>query len=129
LPFTGRTFPFEGGEYSFEALPDAVAFETEMAIEYRGAYFLGSSGGTGTASRCVAEVEDEAGRSRDGDRDLTGKVLGAVEGNESIDADILLAGSKGAKVVMEGQRLSGKSLESVLDGTTGCGKEAGKAAE
>lgn len=63
----------------------------------------------------MGEGEDEAGLGGEGDGEIIGEVLGAVEADEAVDADILAAAGVGAQTSLGSQGLAGESVRAVED--------------
>jgi hypothetical protein len=67
----------------------------------------------------MSEGKDVQGPVRDRNGDVVGKVLGPIEADEPVDADIFLMSSPGTKGGMTGEVLTGEAVEAIEDGEAG----------
>lgn len=73
----------------------------------------------GTSPGGVGNLEDHLGAGGYGDGDFTRKVLGSIEGDKAIDADVFVVFGEGAEACVKGERLAGKPIQAVLYGGRG----------
>ena len=111
----------ELGEGSFEGL----LLEVEAEIELVATLFLAFSHGARSAERGVSELQGEEGSSGDGYGDVVGEVLGSVEADEAIDADLLVTASERSEQGMAGDLLTGKTVQAIEDRAARTAQETG----
>jgi len=118
MPLWGA-FSGEAVKQVSEGALEAARLEGPGTGEHAHALLLGGGGSAAAAEGGVGGGEDKEGVGGDGEGDVVGEVLGDIEGDEAVEADGLMGMGKAAHAAVDCQGLTGKPVDTVLDGGTG----------
>jgi hypothetical protein len=116
---TGRTIASQLVEKFGKGAFKSARFESKVVIELIASPFLLIPHRARSSEGRMSEGKDVQGPVRDRNGDVVGKVLGPIEADEPVDADIFLMSSPGTKGGMTGEVLTGEAVEAIEDGEAG----------